>query len=303
MGKKGSKRVAGRRRSRVPRKKSRKISRKRSCKPEKRTLIFLHGFSDGPSSFSSKDSGYFRDTKGKKLKNLRVVFPSAPYMKITSWGTKEKSWYDIIRDYGYEEGYPPSRPNEICKKSIAKTTRELVKLIKKEAKRYGGDTSRISIGGHSQGAMMAFHVLAHYKGKLGGFLGFLGYPTKVTDLSKLKQPAGPVHFVMGVDDTVMPIKWSKKLIEKATKVDKQLFLKKGIHHDNAWDHEAAWIRKWYKELLLFDKCPDLSGIGKSYLAKLPNSTLEVLCKNLDLKCAKAKASKIKKILEYKKTNK
>lgn len=229
------------------------------------------------------------------------MVPPAKEMYITAWGkdSKENSWYDFTRDYGYEEGYPPTRPNEVSKKSIAETTRRLSKLIRKEAKRYGGDTSRISVGGHSQGAMMAFHLLAHFRGRLGGYVGFLGHPSTATNLRKLKQPKGPVHFVLGMDDVVIPIKFAPKMIRKAEKLEKQIFLKKGINHDNAWDREPGWIRKWYKEARLFDKCPDLTGVGKAYLRSLPLSTLVHLAENLKLPDGLSKENLIREVLKIK----
>jgi len=76
-------------------------------------------------------------------------------------------------------------------------------LIKDVLVQTGGDSSRVFLAGHSNGAYFAFHMVAKYPGRFAGLASFMGRFYK-TAMPKSVPPIPTIVF-NGIEDPILPI--------------------------------------------------------------------------------------------------
>lgn len=122
-------------------------------------VILLHGGGMQGSDYQYQyNSGWFGDTSG-----LKYVFPTAP--SHLWYGSTKQAGCGFCDECAYTAG------------SIEASATRVAALIQHELKLVGGNTSKIYLGGFSQGAQMtAYMQIAKLNFPLGGTIVMDGYP-------------------------------------------------------------------------------------------------------------------------------
>ncbi len=124
-------------------------------------MIWMHGLGADGHDFASlpPQLGVSPDLA------LRYVFPHAPVIPVTlNMGMQMRAWYDIVEldARGQDEA------------GIRRSGASIEDLITREIER-GIPSSRIILGGFSQGAAMALFTGLRHTAPLGGILALSGY--------------------------------------------------------------------------------------------------------------------------------
>lgn len=120
--------------------------------PQTATLVFLHGLGDSGESWASLLSSITPPS-------MKIICPTAREMPVTlNGGQKMASWFDI-------KSLELNGPED--ERGITKATKVIHGIIDGEVKR-GIASSRIVLGGFSQGGALALYSSLKYKKKLGG---------------------------------------------------------------------------------------------------------------------------------------
>jgi dienelactone hydrolase len=131
---------------------------------KKNTIIFLH-----PFKTTIKDTKGFLKNTLKKYKNSRWFFPKASISMMKN----KYSWFEYTTDFnGIKE-------DRINMNTLIIQRYRMINLIRRIAKKYhNGDTSKIIIGGISQGGCLALDISTFIKLKcVITFVSHRIYPT------------------------------------------------------------------------------------------------------------------------------
>ena len=137
-----------------------------------RTIVWLHGLGDSAEGFFP----VFADQQISLVpEDFKVRLLTAPNVPVTiNGGMSCNSWYDIMsldrskNSYSFED--------------VKKNSEYVKKCLDEELEILKGDSSKLFIGGFSQGCAMALHNGLTYKEKLGGIIGLSGYLFEQTKL-------------------------------------------------------------------------------------------------------------------------
>ena len=130
-------------------------------RPAQASMIWMHGLGADGHDFASLPP----QLEVSPDLALRYVFPHAPVIPVTlNMGTRMRAWYDIVRldARGQDED------------GINRSRASIDGLITREIER-GVPSSRIVLGGFSQGASMALFTGLRHAAPLGGILALSGY--------------------------------------------------------------------------------------------------------------------------------
>jgi len=158
-------------------------------------LIWMHGLGDSALGF--KD--FFDSPISPLPKAMKVVLLTAPTAPVTiNGGMKMTSWYDI-RSFDRSE-------DSIQKSDVIKNSNRVKNVIDEEAKKLGGDYSKIILGGFSQGACMSLHIGLTDDKVYGGLVILSGllFPFSGTNINSSKKNM-PIFIGHGKYDDVIPI--------------------------------------------------------------------------------------------------
>jgi phospholipase/carboxylesterase len=130
---------------------------------------------------------------------VRFLFPNAPVIPVTiNGGYQMPAWYDILgADLGQRQDEKGLRENQ----ALINT------LIDREIER-GIPSTRIIVGGFSQGCAMALMTGLRYPERLAGIIGLSGYLPLAATLAAERSPASegmPVFLGHGRRDGVVPL--------------------------------------------------------------------------------------------------
>jgi phospholipase/carboxylesterase len=130
---------------------------------------------------------------------VRFLFPNAPVIPVTiNGGYQMPAWYDILgADLGQRQDEKGLRENQ----ALINT------LIDREIER-GIPSTRIVVGGFSQGCAMALMTGLRYPERLAGIIGLSGYLPLAATLAAERSPASegmPVFLGHGRRDGVVPL--------------------------------------------------------------------------------------------------
>lgn len=134
------------------------------------TVIMAHGLGDSGAGWMALAQNWRR--RGK-FEEVAFIFPNAPMIPITvNFGMSMPGWYDISklgRDLDFEEAIRTQDEAGILK------SRDYFNTIIKEQMDKGIKSSRIVLGGFSQGGAMSVFSGVTNKEKLGGVFGLSCY--------------------------------------------------------------------------------------------------------------------------------
>jgi predicted esterase len=221
------------------------------------TVIVAHGLGDSGAGWSwfaqeARRSGNFSQTK--------FIFPHAPQIPITcNGGMRMPGWYDI-------ENIADVAGRSEDEAGILRSRTYFHKLISDEIAA-GIPSSRIVLGGFSQGGAMSLLSGATCPSQLAGVFGLSCYlllQKKFQSLAAADAPNAktPIFMGHGTADNVVQYKWGKATFEQLKEWDYQVEFKtyEGLTH-SADPEELQDLAQWLKA-----RVPDLpedEGAAKS----------------------------------------
>lgn len=162
-------------------------------------IIFLHGLGDVGRSWSPFFEGLYR-----RFPHLLFTFPNAPKRPVTlNGGYKMPAWYDIVSldDSAAED-----------KKGFDESAAQ-VSLLVQSLQAQGIPSSRILLGGFSQGGAVALYTALTLSLDLAGLVilsSYLPFARAHPYTASLPTQKYPIFFGHGSDDPVIAMKWGKQ---------------------------------------------------------------------------------------------
>ncbi|MHB1676883.1 MAG: alpha/beta hydrolase [Sulfuriferula sp.] len=206
--------------------------------PADASAILLHG-----GGGSSHEFAILIPDLASENRHLRFVLPNAPLIPLTLFDKQVmRAWYDVLHD---------DLEQDQDEESLRAAEKTLLGLIEREKMR-GIPSSRILIGGFSQGAAIALHTGLRYREALAGILVMSAYLPlagillqEVTACSKNT----PILIVHGAEDELVSIELAHKgvalLQELGYQVEWQVF---PMGH-SVCSEEISLIKKWIDKIL------------------------------------------------------
>jgi len=169
------------------------------------TVIFLHGLGDTGYGWSSLANEFRRD---EGLSHVKWILPHAPQRSITgNMGMQMPAWYDII-SFDFDN-------REEDEDGMLKTVRSINALLSDEIDS-GTPSSRILLGGFSQGAAMSLLTGLTSERKLAGISCLSGYIPlrhKFKAMSTDNAKKLPIFWGHGKDDPLVKYKMGQASAE------------------------------------------------------------------------------------------
>ena len=130
------------------------------------TLVFLPGWSQSPEDF---EGWYFNIQNTPIPKHFRVRIVRSDVRPCTAvGGFKLHAWFDFKKDKFEKEDFYE-------KEDLDRADEKIQGVLREEAKVFGGDFSKVFIGGFSQGAMVTLYTGLQFQDqKLGGIISLSG---------------------------------------------------------------------------------------------------------------------------------
>lgn len=219
-----------------------KLHIKESLGTPTHSFIFLHGYDC--TGEENIDEASWSHNNTTAYRGLRVVCPDAFLLYTNAPGYKKTpvhSWYD------FWDGECTSADDKPDLETLKKSCNEIHKIICREAE-IVGDTTRVFLGGVSQGCCAAFHAASTFpNGKLGGFYGSIGHVLPCTDVSNLSDKIlGPIVFFCGADDEVMSWNWTKETFMRLEHVQNvEIWREDAVCHED----DGHWIANFLLRVL------------------------------------------------------
>ena len=162
------------------------------------SLIWMHGLGDSAEGFLP----LFISEETPVTDNFRVRLLTAPESPVTiNMGMRCNSWYDIFS--------LDRSPDSLNYEDVNANSEYVQSNIDQEVERFNGDSSKVLIGGFSQGCAMAVHNGLIYgprtENQLGAIIGCSGYLFPKTDLPKENPPTLLCH---GAEDPMINVDWA-----------------------------------------------------------------------------------------------
>lgn len=179
-------------------------------------FIFLHGLGDTGSGWHHLESAI-----GHAVPNVKWSFPDAPVQTVTcNGGVKMRSWFDI-RSLPIEAGQEIGIDGNVRTSNAALhepaglgAAVSAVHAMLTQAESMGYDSTRIVLGGFSQGAALALLAARLYPRQLGGVIGLCGWHLRQhyrpTDLPGHTTPIMLCH---GEHDQTVPLMCMQESID------------------------------------------------------------------------------------------
>ncbi|MCJ1353306.1 MAG: hypothetical protein MMC33_003291 [Icmadophila ericetorum] len=214
------------------------------------TVIFAHGLGDTGAGWMSLAENWRR--RGK-FEEVEFVFPNAPTIPITvNWNEKMPGWYDIVRDRQTTTFNDLQSAHD--EPGITRSRDYFQSLIKVEVDK-GIPSSRIVIGGFSQGGAMSLFTGLTVPYKLAGFFGLSSYllmHKKIKDFIPADNPnkETPIFMGHGDADPLVKYDWGVRTAEALRQWGYKVDLKtyRGLQH-SAVPEEIDDLERFLKETL------------------------------------------------------
>ncbi|KAH8654434.1 putative acyl-protein thioesterase 1 [Tricladium varicosporioides] len=212
------------------------------------TVIMAHGLGDSGAGWISLAQNWRRR---QKFQEVKFIFPNAPNIPITvNFGTHMPGWYDIVRPRS-STSFDDLQDGQ-DEVGIIRSQNVLQGLIKSEIEA-GIPSTRIVLGGFSQGGAMSIFTGITSPQKLGGIFGLSCYlllHNKIKDYLPKDNPNKDTPIFMGHGDSdplVLPA-WGKKTAEvlKSEGWDVNLKFYRGLEH-SADPEEIDDVEKYLLE--------------------------------------------------------
>lgn len=208
------------------------------------TLIFCHGLGDSAEGGWSQVAARFQ----AKLPGLKVILPNAPVRPVTiNGGMKMPSWYDIK---AFNTESLPEEPVGL------QESRGILEALVREEIHGGIPSTRIILGGFSQGSSLSLFTGLQCAEPLGGIVGMSGRSLFQGDFSKLIAPANkdtPLLMAHGEADQVVRFSIGQSSFQAITEArgssdHLQFKSYKGVGHSSS-DEMIKDVTEWMQKVL------------------------------------------------------
>mmetsp|Transcript_71135 Transcript_71135/g.148773 ORF Transcript_71135/g.148773 Transcript_71135/m.148773 type:complete len:666 (-) Transcript_71135:133-2130(-) len=180
--------------------------------PQQYTLIYLHGLGSSALGNYGDRPHYFFDGSVQ----LKVVIPTAPSREVSCfdqwWNKGPHGWKltKFLAWYDYLSNHDGAREDHIDWDSLAAIQQALHSLMEKEIQELGGRSTRLIMGGKSQGCCTSLDATLTFPKPLGGFVGLVGHLLSCTPVEENgPQNLTPLHFFHEPQDRIMRWDWVK----------------------------------------------------------------------------------------------
>jgi phospholipase/carboxylesterase len=164
------------------------------------TVLWLHGLGADGHDFEP----IVPELVAPHERSLRFVFPHAPVRPVTiNNGLSMRAWYDIL-------GFDRRTTQDVA--GIRASDAAVRALIERENSR-GIPTSRIVLGGFSQGGALALYTGPRYPERLAGFMGLSCYMLLEDSFPSERSRNNygtPVFLAHGTQDPVVDIRLGRE---------------------------------------------------------------------------------------------
>jgi phospholipase/carboxylesterase len=159
------------------------------------SIIILHGLGASGEDFVP----FVHELDLSRVGPVRFIFPNAPERPVTiNGGYVMRAWYDILgTDLQRREDEAGLRESQAL----------ITGLLDRELAR-GMPSSRIVLGGFSQGCAVTLQTGLRYAQPLAGLLGMSGYLPLAASLQAERHAANqatPIFYAHGQQDDIIPI--------------------------------------------------------------------------------------------------
>jgi len=172
------------------------------------TVIFIHGLGDTGYGWKPVADMFQQDPA---MSHIKWVLPHAPTRPVTAnMGIEMPSWFDI-KSFGFDG---PEDEN-----GMLETVSSINSIISTELSSTNLDTSRIVLGGFSQGGAMSLLAGLSSERKLGGVAvlsGWLPLKRKFKAMSAPHAPQTPLFWGHGKSDPLVLYKFGTESVEFLT---------------------------------------------------------------------------------------
>jgi len=212
------------------------------------TVIWLHGL--GADGHDFEPIVPLLD-----LPHARFIFPHAPEIPVTiNNGWVMRAWYDIRSLEQRSDREDPAQ--------VLESAAKIAELIERERER-GVDSSRIVLGGFSQGGAMTLYAGLRYPRALAGLIslsGYLLFPERLgAELSSANRRT-PALIAHGTFDDVVPTFAGRAAVDQLALVDGE---GEGVG-------ESARAVEWHEYPIGHEVSPaELARVGEWLRARLP----------------------------------
>ena len=167
-----------------------------------KVLLWLPGVGDVPESY--KDMFI---TDSIIPNDVKVLILNPPIKPFTLSDNKSiTNWFDVYKPGFHDKNYYNFA-------DVALSSNRIIKIIKNEAKKVGGDFSKIFIGGFSQGACMALYMGLGTSFQLGGIIACSGFLFPQMEINEEKKDV-KIFIGHGTDDNVIGYNVAKNSYDK-----------------------------------------------------------------------------------------
>lgn len=174
------------------------------------TIIFSHGLGDTAA-------GWYPVARelSSQFKHVKWILPTAPNQPVTiNNGHAMPSWFDIKSLDPPLERAPSAGTEDEA--GMLKSVKRISDLISGEVES-GIDSTRIVVGGFSQGAVISLLTGITSERKLGGLVslsGFLGLSSKVSAMQTDHARKLPLFWGHGNADPVVRYEWGQQSVNQ-----------------------------------------------------------------------------------------
>ncbi|XP_026817282.1 acyl-protein thioesterase 1-like [Rhopalosiphum maidis] len=201
------------------------------------TVIFLHGLGDS-------GNGWAEAMTRIRQPYVKVICPSASPMPVSlNQGFRMPSWFDL---FTLDESGPEDD------EGIKKAAKIVHSLIDREIETYNIPSSRIALGGFSQGGALALYSAFTYDKPLAGVMALSCWIPlhKTFPAAAISNKDMPIMQCHGDCDPIVPLKWGQLTasILKSFAKNTELKTYRGLMHSSS-DAELKDLKKFMDVIL------------------------------------------------------
>ncbi|XP_050441253.1 acyl-protein thioesterase 1 isoform X2 [Adelges cooleyi] len=201
------------------------------------TVIFLHGLGDS-------GNGWAEAMTQIRQPYMKVICPSASPMPVSlNQGFRMPSWFDL---FTLDESGPEDESG------IKEAAKVVHKMIDREIETSNVPSSRIALGGFSQGGALALYSAFTYPKPLAGIMALSCWVPlhKTFPAAAIGNKDVPIIQCHGDCDPIVPLKWGQLSASILKSFAKNIELKtyRGLMHSSS-DTEMKDLKKFLEKVL------------------------------------------------------
>lgn len=210
--------------------------------PPQAVVIFLHGLGD-------QGQGWSQTFNEMKRSDVQYIFPNAGTLSVSlNFGMQMPAWFDLKTLDGTNED----------EDGIQTASDELEKLMNEVLKTFNIPSTRLFLGGFSQGGALALYTGLKYKQQLGGIIALSTWLplntlfTKQLEGHNLQNQKCRLFQAHGKQDPVVNLKFGKMsfdLLKSSSLKEPLLKLYEGMGHSSS-AQELKDIKSFIDECLI-----------------------------------------------------